>query len=67
MDHASTSTAVNQTVAMETDAEETDAVEEAVVRKVDGNSEQRMSDDKGVGLNKDSTPSQIKVRCCSPS
>ncbi|XP_077094311.1 general transcription factor 3C polypeptide 1 isoform X3 [Siphateles boraxobius] len=51
MDPVSTSTTVNQPVTMETDSEQTDAVEEAAVR---------MTDVKGVGLNKDSAPSQIR-------
>ncbi|KAG1960129.1 general transcription factor 3C polypeptide 1 [Pimephales promelas] len=62
MEPVSTTTAVNQTVAMdpvstdqsvttETDAEPMDAVEEAAVRTTDV---------KGVGLNKDLAPSQIR-------
>ncbi|KAK7165565.1 hypothetical protein R3I93_005585 [Phoxinus phoxinus] len=51
MDPVSTDTPPNQSVTMETDAEQTHAVEAAAVR---------MTDVKGVGLNKDSAPSQIR-------
>ncbi|CAM4460701.1 unnamed protein product [Leuciscus chuanchicus] len=51
MDPVSTDTPPNQSVTMETDAEKTDAVEEANVR---------MTDVEGVGLNKNSAPSQIR-------
>lgn len=58
MDPVSTDTPPNQSVTMETDAEQTDAVQEVNVR---------MTDVKGVGLNKDSAPSQIRGVCLDSS
>ncbi len=55
-DPVSTATAVNQPVSMEIDAEE-------AVHKVDGGSEQHMSDGKGAELNTDPASSQMKGVC----
>ncbi|XP_016414778.1 general transcription factor 3C polypeptide 1-like isoform X2 [Sinocyclocheilus rhinocerous] len=62
-DPISTDTAVNQTISTDTAESQPVSMEidpEEAVHKDNGGSEQHMSDDKGVGLNTDPAPSQMK-------